>query len=202
MAVLTGIGLGLGTLIFIGPVLFYLIKSAIEGGKRAGIAVALGIIAGDVICVNIALWGSKNTLFTDPIYLNGFAIGGGTLLVAMGLKYIFKPSLRKDVSGKFNATNMAVYFTNGFLINFVNPFVFAVWFGFVSLLQAKFSTDAEVYIALIFTLLTIFTTDSLKALFAHKLTHVLQPETLVKLFKFFGILMISFGVRLLIYPWL
>ena len=55
MAILTGILLGLGTMLFVGPVFFYLLKSTLESGFKAGIAVALGIILGDVICAGIAL---------------------------------------------------------------------------------------------------------------------------------------------------
>jgi len=57
--IISGILLGLSTLLFLGPVLFYLLKSSMESGFKAGVAVASGIILGDIICVILVLSGGK-----------------------------------------------------------------------------------------------------------------------------------------------
>ena len=197
MSIITGVLLGLTTLVFIGPVLFYLIKSSIESGFKAGIAVSLGIISGDIICVFIALYGAEY-LFINSEYQKWFALCGGLILLIIGLKYIVKPNVSTNVNGKLQNKKLVTYFINGFLINLVNPFVFAVWIGFVSYNATKFSS-VEIAISLGFTLLTIFTTDVLKAYFANKLMYLMKPRKITRLFKIFGGLMILFSFRLIVF---
>lgn len=200
MAFLTGVLLGLSTLIFIGPVLFYLLKSSMESGVKAGLAVALGIIVGDIICVVLALYG-VGRFFESEESQRWLAIVGGIILLLIGLKYLLKPVAKKEIKEKFKRKSLGVYFLNGFLVNFVNPFVFFVWLGFVSINQAKYD-ETGVILSLITTLLVIFTTDCLKAFFASKLIRVIRPEVLSKVFRFFGVLMLVFAIRLLLFAFL
>lgn len=200
MALFTGLLLGLGTLLFIGPVFFYLIKSTLESGFKAGIFVALGIILGDILCLLIALYGSSEFM-AQPTFVLWASIIGGTLLLFMGLKYILKPNLDTTVKGRLQRSSLLVYGINGFLINFVNPFVFAVWFGFVSYTKALYDNGTALF-SLVITLSVIFSTDVLKALFAERISHLIEPQKLKNIFRVFGFLMICFSIRLLIHPFL
>jgi threonine/homoserine/homoserine lactone efflux protein len=196
MVILTGILLGLSTLMFIGPVFFYLIKSTLEYNKKAGIAIAIGIIIGDIICVILAFKGA-GIFFENPENQKWIALAGGIILLGMGIKYILKPSHNINKHGKFKAKSLWMYGINGFLINFINPFVFAVWISFLSINKAKFNDESSVIISLTVTLITIFLTDCLKAIFAHKLKNLIKPERLKVMFKVFGIVMVLFSIRLL-----
>lgn len=200
MALFTGLLLGLGTLLFIGPVFFYLIKSTLESGFKAGIFVALGIILGDILCLLIALYGS-NEFMTRPTFVLWASIIGGALLLFMGLKYVLKPNLDTTVKGRLQRSSLLVYGINGFLINFVNPFVFAVWFGFVSYTKALYDNGTAVF-SLVITLSVIFSTDVLKALFAERISWLIEPQKLMNIFRVFGALMICFSIRLLLHPFL
>ena len=200
MALFTGLLLGLGTLLFIGPVFFYLIKSTLESGFKAGIFVALGIILGDILCLLIALYGS-NEFMTRPTFVLWASIIGGGLLLFMGLKYVLKPNLDTTVKGRLQRSSIFVYGINGFLINFVNPFVFAVWFGFVSYTKALYDNGTAVF-SLVITLSVIFSTDVLKALFAERISWLIEPQKLKNIFRVFGALMICFSIRLLLHPFL
>ncbi len=200
MAILTGILLGLGTMLFDGPVFFYLLKSTLESGFKAGIAVALGIILGDVICAAIALSWSQSFL-NNTLFDFWASIIGGSLLLIIGLKYTFKPNLNTTVKAKIKKRSTIFYFANGFLINFINPFVFAIWKGFVSYNQSLYN-EASTLLSIGITLLVIFSTDVLKAFFAQRLSHFIQPKDLGRVFQVFGIVMIGFAIRLLTFPFL
>lgn len=195
MAILTGILLGLSTLLFIGPVFFYLLKSTLEYNVKAGIAVAVGIIVGDIICVVLVLKG-VGSFFENEENKKWLALIGGLLLLVMGLKYLIKPTI-ENVSKLSKPKSLWKYGINGFLINFINPFVFAVWIGFLSINQSQFESELSVVVSLIVTLIVIFITDCLKAIYAYKLKQFITPEKLMVLFKIFGIIMIVFSVRLI-----
>jgi len=200
MAILIGLLLGLSTLVFIGPVLLYLVKVSIENGFKGGIAVAFGIILGDAICVGITVTGLKR-IFDDEKNLFWFALIGGFILLAMGVKNLFKPTLEFHVSEKKKIKNqtMLIYFINGFALNFINPFVFAVWFGFGTYLETQVTGNSGVLIGLSAALLVIFSTDILKAYYAKKVLSFIAPSRLKKLFKVFGFFMVLFSVRLFYY---
>ena len=200
MALLTGILLGLGTILFIGPVFFYLIKSTLESGFKAGLSVAFGIILGDMLCLGIALY-SATEFIASPTFEFWASILGGLILLIIGLKYVLKPNLNTTVKGRLNRSSLLVYGINGFLINFVNPFVFAVWFGFVSYTEALYSHSTALF-SLLVTLGVIFSTDVLKALCAGRISHLIKPQKLKNFFRVFGILMICFSIRLLLHPFL
>lgn len=197
MEIITGLLLGLSTLLFIGPVFFYLLKSSLEAGIKAGIAVALGIIIGDVIYVVLALKGLGDFLQKDE-NAKWMALIGGLLLIGMGIKYLFYPSTKKDISGKLKSKSLYIYCLNGFLINFINPFVFGVWVVFLTVNQSKFANETSVIISMSTILAVIFFTDLLKAFFAYKLKLFMNPSRLKVVYKIFGAIMILFGSRLIL----
>lgn len=196
MPFITGVLLGLSTLGFIGPVFFYLVKSALESGFKAGLSVALGIVIADVLCLLCVLYGAQ-PFIENPDNQQWFLLIGACILLFMGYKFLFKPNLKTKVDVKYKRKSLVFYFINGFVINFVNPFVFLVWIGFVTYIESIY-VGYEIVVALVTILLVIFTTDTLKALYARKLKKYIQPHYLKRVFQFFGIIMLGFGVRLLV----
>jgi threonine/homoserine/homoserine lactone efflux protein len=198
MELITGILLGLSTLLFIGPVFFYLVKTTLEGGIWAGVSVAIGVVVGDIIYVFLAVEGLSSFLDNDR-HNKWFALFGGILLLFLGLKYIFTQIVGTRFLKSISTNSLGIYALKGFLLNFVNPFVLAVWIGFYSINQTKFESKSAIILSLIVTLIVIFTTDCLKAVFAHKLKPYLKSNKLRLLYKLFGIIMILFGIRLLMH---
>lgn len=196
MAFLEGYVLGLGMIVFLGPVFFTLIKSALNYGFWAGMMVALGIFISDVICVGLCSFGAipffKNT--ENQFYL---AIGGSLILFVLGLKYMLRPNVNVDADVKLHAGHYSMYFTKGFLVNFVNPFVFLVWISVIGLAQGKYGTGTDLWMFLGAALLGILTTDSLKVVFANRFKSLLEPRILKTAYQIIGVVLIGFGVRLL-----
>ena len=194
-AIFIGIGLGLSTLVFIGPVLFYILKSSVENGRQAGYQVALGIITGDVIYVILVLNGLGSYVAQSGVQKN-LALVGGAILLFLGIKNLFSKNLSTEVREKIKNKSSWSFFANGFLINFINPFVVVVWIGFMSLLQSKFDNEIEIHFALLSCLLIILTTDLLKAFYSEKLKKIITDKKLIQMNFWFGILMICFSLRL------
>lgn len=197
MYIVTGILFGLTTLLFIGPVLFYLISSTISGGKKAGVAVALGILAGDIICAAAAIWGGQQ-LFNAPSFQWWVAFLGGMLLLVFGGKYLFFSKNETGVKTVKKLNSWWLYFINGFAINFFNPFVFAVWFGFATYNRSVY-TESETIVSMSITLFVVFASDVFKAYFSEILGKYIKSDRLIKLYRIFGLLMLIFAIRLLFY---
>lgn len=197
MPFIEGYLLGLAMVLFIGPVFFTLIHATLQFGKVSGIAVAIGIILSDVLCVLIFTLG-LNKLGASPEVLNWSAGIGAIILTVLGFKYIFKPNLTTQAKLP-KSINMAGSFLKGFLVNFVNPFVFVVWAGVYIYTKEKYPSEMDQYISLSGVLLGILSTDLMKVFLADKIRPLLKPTILTATFKVIGMVLLIFAVRLLLY---
>jgi threonine/homoserine/homoserine lactone efflux protein len=195
MAFLEGFLIGLGMVIFIGPVFFTLLKSAIAYGFWAGMMVAFGILISDVVCVGLCAFGAI-PFFKNPLNQYWLAIAGSVILFGIGFKYLLKPDVDVDKELKLKAGHYTAYFAKGFLVNFVNPFVFLVWISVIGLAQMKFGEGMDLWIFLGAALLAVLITDSTKVVFANRIKSLIQPEFLIRAYQVIGVLMLGFGFRL------
>src|SRR5471030_443150 len=88
-AIISGIGIGLVLTFLTGPVFFALIKTSIEKGFHAGVALALGVVCSDMVFVGAILFGSQyfDVSANDKIHAG---IVGAAILFVIGIYYIFK----------------------------------------------------------------------------------------------------------------
>ncbi|MGB1204976.1 MAG: LysE family translocator [Chitinophagales bacterium] len=196
MIFLEGYLVGLGLILLIGPVFFTLLQSTLQYDYKSGLAVALGIFVSDVMCVLLCSFGAAPLLEQNHNQLI-FSCLGAVILFGFGLKFLLKPSLNFETSLQLKATDYINFFIKGFLVNFVNPFVFIVWIGIIGLASAKYNTNQTLGVYLTGVLLGILTTDTLKALFAHNIKILLQPKYLQILYRIVAICLLGFGFRLL-----
>jgi len=198
VAFLEGYGWGLAMIIFIGPVVFTLLKNTIDKGRTAGIMVASGIIISDVVVVLICLAGAINFL-EKSVTQYWIALAGTVILLIMGLKYFLRPQVPKESKERIKGKDKLASFTGGFLVNFVNPFVFLVWIWFIFYAEEEYGNEGANYLFLTALLLGIFTQDLLKVLFAEKIKPFLQPKRLKIIYKVMGVIMVLFAIRLFVY---
>lgn len=196
MALLNGYLIGLSFVVFVGPVFFTLLQNTLHRGRMAGLMVALGIIVSDLIVVALCLAGTIKFLQNDA-YRIYVSLLGATILLAIGLRYIFKPSLATQGHTKF--TGLFGAFASGFLVNFVNPFVFGVWLTAINYGGLAHGFQQGLYLYVAGCLLGILTTDVLKVILAHRIKPLLQAQRLAIAFKVIGAVLVGFGIRLVVY---
>lgn len=197
MIIFEGFILGFSTIIFIGPVFFYLLKTTLEKGVKFGIMVALGIIVSDILCAAICSTGISSFL-TDPGNQNYIAISGGSILLLLGLKYIIKP-VAKQNPDKPISSNLLSVFTQGFLINFINPFVFMVWIGFIVYGESNTPNTTSLVLFIIAILIGIFASDIFKIFISSRIRKYLEPKYLSVVFRVIGVILVLFSIRLLLF---
>lgn len=194
--ILEGYITGLAMIVFIGPVFFTLIQSTIQYGAKAGFAVTLGIFISDAVIAALCLFGAIE-FFENARHQFWLALAGGSILFFIGFKYILKPTVNTVSDFKPSVFSLSAFFAKGFLVNFVNPFVFMVWISITALAKIKFDTWNDSMYFLGAALSGILTIDSLKVILAEKVQKFLSPVLLRKIFFVTGLILIGFGIRFL-----
>lgn len=198
MPFLEGILYGLATMLLIGPVFFTLLKASLDHGVRGGITVALGIIASDILIALICL---TSLVHLVQQWIDGpwMALVAAGILVVLGISYLLKPSSDMGGAVRPSGRNAMALLGSGFLVNFVNPFVFVIWIGFALHAEQAHGIGMGTNLFLAGILTGIFSTDVMKAYFAPRLRRVMTPTGLRKLYIAIGVIMLLFSVRLFIH---
>lgn len=194
MIFLHGYLLGLGTIIFIGPVVFTLLQATLEKGVKAGISTALGIIISDIAAVSICAIGAIRFL-EDVENMFWIAIIGAVLLCALGLKYIIAPDVKSSLSSSsIKGSDYSKYFAKGFLINFLNPSVFIYWIGFITYAKIEYQSSFDMWVFIGAMLLGIFSIDTAKTLLAGKIKPYIGSSSLRRVYQGIGIVLVIFAI--------
>lgn len=193
-AILEGYITGLAMVVFIGPVFFTLIQSTIQHGAKAGFAVTLGIFLSDVLIAALCLFGAIE-FFENARHQFWLALAGGLILFFIGFKYILKPIINTVSDFKSSVFSLSAFFAKGFLVNFVNPFVFMVWISITAFAKIRCDNWNDLMYFLGAALLGILATDSLKVILAERVQKFLNPAMLRKIFFVTGLILICFGFR-------
>lgn len=196
MPLLEGYLIGLSLILLIGPVLFVLLYTSLEGGRAQGLSVAFGIFISDVIAVLLCALGFEAWL-KDPVVEPWLALGGGLLLLSFGAQALLKPQIKPPERGAARKLSLLSAFSRGFLVNFVNPFVFMVWIGILALGSARHS-GWGLAAFMSGCLLGILTLDILKVLLAERIQRHLSAARLKWIIRGSALLLLAFGLRLLL----
>ena len=195
-ALINGLLFGLVFVFAIGPSFFLLIQNSIEYGFRKGAYIALGISLSDVLFVALTLIG-LSAIFSNPENSTVFTLVAASILAAFGIySFIKKPKIINDET-IIEGHGIARFVAKGFLINIFNPTIILFWVTLSSTISTSYNytwTDKRYFF--IGLLITIFSTDLIKAFLAN---HVRSYITLrsVKIFnRLVGGVLVVFALSL------
>ena len=105
-----------------------------------------------------------------------------------------------DVSSSVTEKSYLRYILKGFLINGITPMVLFFWIGAVSIATIDFGYSSLGQFVLFFgsVLITVLTTDVLKAYLADKLRQIITSRSLMIMNIILGLVLIFFGCRLML----
>lgn len=195
--------LGFFLAFMIGPVFFILIQTSIVKGARAAIVFDLGVMAGDVVFITVAYYGSRSLLEKLKDDPRLFFIGGVILIIYGIITYLDKSSKPTVEEESFvlreRKNNYAKLFFKGFFLNTINVGVLAFWLGLIVVIGPNFNMEGDkIFNYFSVVLLSYFITDIGKILLAKQLKKKLTPDVIYKVKRGMGILLIIFGVVLLL----
>lgn len=190
-----GISTGLILSLLTGPAFFSLIRTSIENGFKAGIALAIGISTADAIYILFTFVGAQAVEIAKE-YKTYMAIIGGFFLIAVGTHYLAKKAvINYDETIPIKKAKQTGYFFKGFLMNLLNPGMFFYWLGVATVLSANDNyTQEEMSIFFSSTLLTVLSIDLTKAYIASKLRHMFSKKVILWMNRIVGTTLIVFAI--------
>jgi threonine/homoserine/homoserine lactone efflux protein len=200
-AVISGIGFGLVLTFLTGPVFFALIKTGIEKGFHAGVALALGVVTSDMVFVGAILFGSQYFDITaNDKTLAG--IIGSSVLFTIGIYYLFKKAKINYNNTVPTKLHRAGYFLKGFVMCIFNPTILFHWtivIGAASTVYHVGVHNRSLKIGIMFLTILIvqFGMDTTKAFYADKLRDKISVKFVHRLNEIAGIALIIASLILL-----
>lgn len=195
--IISGIGMGIVLSFLTGPVFFALIKTSIEKGFYAGVALAAGVVLSDGIFVALSLFGSSY-ITKGSAYLEYIGYAGAVILLSIGIFYLLK-KVNLEFEENTSKTKKLGYFLKGFAMCIFNPSLLLYWIsvtsGVISLAGGYNPNIIVPFFAAI--LITQFSLDTLKAYFANKLRNRITVHNLIVLNRVAGTLLIIFAAKLI-----
>lgn len=197
--IFSAIGTGiLLSLFLIGPVFFLLIETSLTKGHRAALALDLGVIFADFICISFAYYGSQDI----ARYINNHPFLykiGGLIVMIYGIFMILSKRNTKINKNELVTTNYYKIFINGFVLNIANVSVIAFWISTVFLIRSEFGNkNFQFFIFITVTLTTFILIDLYKIFLARLLKTKLTDELIKKIKKVMGLVLVAFGIIFLL----
>ncbi len=195
--IISGIGLGIVLSFLTGPVFFALIKTSIEKGFYAGLALASGVVVSDFIYMTITLFGTSLLSFESE-YRLPIGIVGSVVLLSIGFYYLIK-KVEINYVEESSRIKHAGYFFKGFFMCIFNPFILLYWVSVSSGVYSIYGELAADQIVAFFgaILITLFGMDTMKAYFAYKLRYKIKQKSIQNLNRIAGAIIIIFAIKLI-----
>jgi len=196
-ALINGLFFGLVFVFAIGPSFFLLIQNSIEYGFRKGAYIALGISLSDVLFVALTLIG-LSAIFSNPENSTLFTLIAASILATFGIySFVKKPKINNDET-IVDGHGVLRFVAKGFLINIFNPTIVLFWITLSSTISTSYNYSwTEKRYFFIGLLITIFSTDLIKAFLAN---HVRTFVTIrsIKIFnRLVGGVLVIFALSLI-----
>jgi threonine/homoserine/homoserine lactone efflux protein len=201
--VLNGILSGLVLAVLVGPVFFTLLQTSIERGFKSGVYVAIGIALSDSLYIAASYLGLSG-LFNSADFQIYLSYVGGFIILCFGLYYLLVKSRKlMNFNGSEHVKEKSPFrlMAKGFVINGFNPMVLLFWIGTISIATGElgYTKTSQAITFLASIIITVFITDIIKAKLADKLRLILTPSIVKVMNIILGIVMLSLGLKLLLW---
>lgn len=196
--IIFGFGTGFVMSISLGAVFFLLIQAGLAGGWRKGLPLALGVIAGDLIYVTLALHFSEAITETLVLYRSKIAFFGAVVFWILAAIHVFHHQKAKNQGLDERLMQMKDWqlWIKSFAINVVNPVNIAWWLSLYSLPPAADFSYVGKWVFGATTLLTVLLTELGVAWGAGKIKSYLTEARIRQIDLFLALLFFGMGIYL------
>ena len=192
--ILSAIGLGfMLSLVFIGPIFFLLIETSFCRGHRHALALDLGVITADILCIIAAYFASADLVELIDKHPGFYRITALIILVYGIFMMLTKTQMHVANENKIISQNYFKTFVNGFLFNILNVGVILFWLVTVISVRNEYPDLQNFLLYISLVIATYLVIDLLKILLAKQFHYKLTQNLANKIRKTVGIILIIFS---------
>ena len=114
-----------------GPAVLYVVSQSLRQGRRAGIASVLGIHAGTLVQVVVAVLGGSYLLLSSALTYSLVKYLGAAYLVYLGVRKLLGRDEPAAIEAGAQPRSAARLFSHGMLVNVLNPKLALFFFAFL-----------------------------------------------------------------------
>ena len=193
--IFSAIALGLMlSLVFIGPIFFLLIETSFTRGPKHALALDLGVISADILCVVAAFYASGDLVSLIDKHPEFYRITALIIFIYGIVMMVTKTKMHLPNENKFINQNYIKTFLNGFLFNLLNVGVILFWLVTVISVRNQYpeTQDFLLYIGLVIA--TYLGIDLLKIFLAKQFHYKLTQRLANRIRKTVGIILMFFSL--------
>lgn len=193
--ILSAVGLGfMLSLVFIGPIFFLLIETSFSRGPKHAIALDVGVISADILCIVAAYYTSADLVTLIDKHPGFYRITALIIFVYGIFMIVSKTKMHIQGEEKLINQNYIKTFANGFLLNLLNVGVILFWLVTVISVRNQYPSQSDFILYLVIVILTYLAIDLFKIFLAKQFHDRLTQNVANKIRKIVGVILILFSV--------
>jgi len=193
--ILSAVGLGIMlSLVFIGPIFFLLIETSFCRGPRHAIALDLGVIAADILCIAAALFASGDLVQLIDKHPGFYRITALIILVYAIYMMVSKTKMHLPGEEKLISQNYFRTFLNGFFFNILNIGVVLFWLVTVISVRNAYPDLDEFLLYMALVVATYLFIDFIKIYLAKQFHYKLTDILATRIRNVVGFILLIFSV--------
>ena len=193
--ILSAIGLGMMlSVVFIGPIFFLLIETSFSRGPKHAIALDLGVILADILCIVAAYYASADLVSLIDKHPGFYRITSLIILIYGIFMLLSKTKMHMSGEQAIVSSNYVRTFFNGFLLNLLNVGVILFWLVTVISVRNQYPETQHFILYVGIVIAVYLAIDMAKILLAKQFHNKLTQNVVNKIRKGVGIILIIFSV--------
>lgn len=192
--IFSAIGLGIMlSLVFIGPIFFLLIETSFSRGPKHALALDLGVISADILCIAASYFASDDLVNIIDKHPGFYRITALIILIYGIVMMVTKTKMHLANEKKIIDQNYFKTFINGFLFNLLNVGVILFWLVTVISVRNQYPDTENFLLYLGLVILTYLSIDLVKIFLAKQFHYKLTEKLANNIRKGVGVILIIFS---------
>ncbi len=193
--IFSAIGLGVMlSVVFIGPIFFLLIETSFSRGPKHALALDLGVVLADIVCILVAYYASKDLIQLIDKHPGFYRITAILVFVYGIIMMITKTKMHIAGEKEIISRSYLRTFFNGFLFNIVNIGVILFWLVTVISIRNQYPNKQDFIIYLAIVIATYLCIDLFKIFLAKQFHYKLTEKLANTIRKGVGFILILFSI--------
>ena len=193
--ILSAIGLGIMlSLVFIGPIFFLLIETSFSRGPKHALALDLGVIVADILCIAAAFFASADLVQLIDKHPGFYRITSFIILIYAIYMIVSRTRMHLAGEEKMIEQNYFKTFLNGFFFNILNIGVVLFWLVTVISVRNAYPKLDEFLLYMALVVGTYLAIDFFKIYLAKQFHYKLTEKLANQIRKGVGFILVGFSI--------